>query len=394
MIARSDLLLLGIGGGGCKLACSIVKQSNMNFKALAVDTDAASSREAGDAAIEFLLIGRDRLLGNGTGGDVASGKVAAGDDLNKLKPFLKEVRMVMVVTSLGSGTGGGATPRILSFLKERGLTTLCFATMPLAFEGDSRVDCANAVLPLVQDSSDTLVTVPLDDLTAESGSDNLQLSMDDSFKTLGAGVSLIWRMVCSPGYIQLDSERMRSLAMNGKNARLGFASSSETFDRASEIINRLGEYKLLTDSSGRISPADALMVGIIGGDDLLLSEISTLMNGIKLMYPNKPRIEMGTVQDSLFNGRVEVVLFAFENWNAPVAAPQPRQVSANEPPVADVLPVSRVASGKQSKLGKTPSRLSVGPSGRGRFQNSEPTIYQGVDMDVPAYVRYGLNIEK
>lgn len=394
MIMRSDLLLLGVGGGGCKLACSIVKQSNMNFKALAVDTDAASSREAGDAAIEFLLIGRDRLLGNGTGGDVASGKVAADDDLKKIEPYLNEVRMVMVVTSLGSGTGGGATPKILRSLKERGLTTLCFATMPLAFEGESRVDCANAVIPLVQECSDTLVTVALDDLAAESGTDNLQLSMEDSFKTLGAGVSLIWRMVCTPGYIQLDSERMRSLVKNGKKACLGFASSPETSDRATTIVNKLGEYKLLADSSGKIVSADALMVGIIGGNDLLLSEISTLMNGIKLMYPNKPRIEMGTVQDSMFNGRVEVVLFAFENWNAPVAAPQLRQASAKEPPVADVLPVSRVASGKQSKLSKAASRLSVGPSGRGRFQNSEPTIYQGEDMDVPAYVRYGLNIEK
>ena len=391
MIMRSDMLLLGIGGGGCKLACSIVSQSNVNFTALAVDTDASSSREAGEAAIDFLLIGRDRLLGNGTGGDVASGRVAADDDLNKLEPFLSEVRMVMVVTSLGSGTGGGATPKILNFLKERGLTTLCFATMPLAFEGKSRIDCANAVLPLVQDATDTLVTVPLNDLAAESGTDNLQLSMEDSFKTLGAGVSLIWRMVCSAGYIQLDSERMRSMVMNGKNARLGFASSSDPLDRASSVVQKLAGYKLLADSKGKIASANALLVGIIGGNDLLLSEISTLVSGIESMYGKKTRLEMGTVQDTVFNGSVEVVLFAFENWNAPVAAPQSRQASANEPPVADVLPVSRVTP-KHPKKG--PSRLSVGPSGRGRFHNSEPTICMGEDMDVPAYVRYGLNIEK
>lgn len=392
MIARSDLLLLGIGGGGCKLVCSIVRQSTLNFKALAVDTDAASSREAGDAAIEFLLIGRDRLLGNGTGGDVASGKVAADDDLKKLEPYLSEVRMVMVVTALGSGTGGGATPKILSFLKERGLTTLCFATMPLAFEGESRVACANAVLPVIQDFSDTLVRVALDDLVVESGIDNLQLYMEEMLHTLGAGVSLIWRMVCSAGYIQLDSERMRALVMNGKNARLGFAGSSDTPGRAVAIVNKLADHKLLLDSTGEIAPANALMVGIIGGDDLLLSEISVLMDGVNSMYSNKPRIEMGTVQDPLFNGRVEVVLFAFENWNTSSAS-QLRKAAANEPPVADPLPVSRGISTRQQKA-KPASRLSVGPSGRGKFQNSEPTIYRGNDMDVPAYLRYGLNIEK
>ena len=70
---------------------------------------------------------------------------------------------------------------------------------------------------------------------------------------------------------------------------------------------------------------------------------------------------MGTVQDPIFNGRIEVVLFAFENWNSSAAASQLRQASANEPPVADALPVSRGGSSKQSKA-KLASKLTIGSS--------------------------------
>ncbi|MFO7937670.1 MAG: hypothetical protein R6V06_08720 [Kiritimatiellia bacterium] len=392
MAMRSDLLLLGIGGGGCKLVCSIVRYSDINFKALAIDTDAASSREAGDAAIEFLLIGRDRLLGNGTGGDVASGRAAADDDMNKLEAHISEVRMVMVLTSLGSGTGGGATPRILAYLKERGLTTFCFATLPFSFEGASRFECADGVVSLVQDFSDTLVTVSFDDLAEENGSDNLQEAMDGCFRTLGAAVALVWRLVCSPGYIQLDAERMRSLVMQGRGGRLGFAGSSDSGGRASEIIDKLARCKLLTGGSGKIADARALMVGIIGGDDLLLSEISMIMAGIESMCTDNPRIEMGTVQDAAFNERVEVVIFAFENWNALKPVRQRVQSFSGEPPVADFSAVSK--SSRRHNKSAPATKLSVGPSGRGRFQNSEPTFYQGDDLDIPAFLRHGLNIER
>jgi hypothetical protein len=143
-----------------------------------------------------------------------------------------------------------------------------------------------------------------------------------------------------------------------------------------------------------VAPAESLLVGIIAGDDLLLSEIAVLMNGIRELYPNSSRVEMGTVQDALFNGRIEVVLFAFDNWAKPVAAGYVNVAARlDQPPVADILPAASSVRKIKGK-GKVKSKLSFGPTGRGKFQNSEPTIYDGVDLDVPAYIRYGINIEK
>ena len=245
----------------------------------------------------------------------------------------------------------------------------------------------------MEDCADTLVAVPLDDLHAAGGSDNLKISIESANKTLGAGVALIWRMVCMPGYIQLDSERLRSMIVGGKKARLGFAGSSNQLERSAAVLDQLAGFKLLCAGNGRIAPAEALFVGIIGGDDLRLSEIKVIMNGIGLMYRKNARIEMGTVQDPLYDGRLEVVLFAFQNR---VKLPDaPGSVSSlaggsDEPPIADLNTVLKHSRKPRAKG----SKLTVGPTGRGKFQNCEPTIYNGVDLDLPAYLRYGLNIEK
>jgi cell division protein FtsZ len=394
MISRSDMLLIGIGGGGCRLACSVVSRANVSFKALAIDTDAASGRLAGECAIDFLLLGRDRLLGQGTGGDVASGRVAADDDIKKLEPYLSEVRLAVVVVALGSGTGGGSTPRILSFLAERGITALCFATLPFEFEGPSRTACAAGVVLRLEECADTLITVPLDDLHG-GGDDNLRLAADNADRVLGAGISLMWRLLCMPGYLAMDSEKLRALVVGGKTARYGFASCGDRTDRAAALIEALAELRLLGNGRGRVAPAEALLVGILGGDDLLLSEIKTVMNGIKALYKIvDKRIEMGTVQDPRLNGRIEVAVFAFAKRINPPAAAGSGAASAgalDKPPVADL---SAVAGGGRKVKVKDSGRLGVGASGRGKFQNCEPTVYNNTDLDVPAYLRYGLNIEK
>lgn len=391
----SDLLLMGVGGGGCALARSIAAKANVAIKVLGVDTDAASNSDDGNDNLDFLLIGGARFSGHGTGGDAVNGRLAIQDDVKNLDPFFEDIRMVVVVTSLGAGTGGGATPTILKYCHERGVTTLCFATLPFAFEGPSRSAAAQRALSLLEDTADTLVTVPLDDLHSQCDSDNLQISQTRAMKILGAGISLMWRMLCMPGYIQLDVERLRSIVVCGKNARLGFATSSDEMDRASQIVDQLASFKLLQEGDFGVAAAEALLVGIIAGDDLLLSEISVLMDGIRELYQGSSRIEMGTVQSALFNGRIEVVVLAFNNWTKPIAVEFAPVISLlNQPPVADTLPVSSTLRKGKGKAKAKGSKLSFGPTGRGKFQNSEPTTYAGVDLDVPAYIRYGITIEK
>jgi len=389
----SDLLLMGVGGGGCALSQTITAKANVAIKVLGVDTDAMSSHANEIEGLNFLLIGGARFAGHGAGSDIVNGRLAVQDDFKNLDPFLEGVRTVVMVTCLGAGTGGGATPEILKYLHERGINTLCFATLPFEFEGSSRRELSLRGLSLIEDNADTLITIPLDDLYTQSGSDNLKEANQQAVEMLGSVISLLWRMLCMPGYIQIDTERLRSLVVSGTKARLGFAASDDLLDRAHLVVKQLADSKLLKTPGGKPAKAEALLLGIMAGDDLLLSEISVMMKGITGLFDKCSRIEMGTVQDPFFDGRIEIVVFAFENGSKPSSESFASAVpSLDQPPVADVLPVSQNLSKGRGK-GKG-SKLSFGPTGRGKFQNSEPTIYEGVDLDVPAYIRYGINIEK
>ena len=37
--------------------------------------------------------------------------------------------------------------------------------------------------------------------------------------------------------------------------------------------------------------------------------------------------------------------------------------------------------------------LGVGPQGRGRFNNAEPTIWNGEDLDIPTFLRRNINLD-
>jgi len=100
---------------------------------------------------------------------------------------------------------------------------------------------------------------------------------------------------------------------------------------------------------------------------------------------------MGTVLDEQYEGRIELVVLAFESWTA-AAQIEPRKdiASTQEPPVAEAFPIQ---PGSRKGRGKT-SKLSFGATGRGKFQNVEPTLFNGQDLDVPTYMRRGITLDR
>jgi len=386
---QSGLLLLGVGGGGCRLAASVLAAYGGGMRALGVDTDALSNRQASAGGMTCLLLGGARLAGHGTGGDAIQGRLVAQDDIQNLAPHLQGVRTVVITASLGAGTGGGATPEIIKSLHDMGIATLCFATLPFAFEGDARRKAAERVLPMIEENADSMVVVSLDDLFADAGALPIEEALRKADGVMAAGIALVWRLVSKPGFIQLDPERLHAMVMKGGNARFGCASASGE-NRASQVIAGLRASKLLRcgDSLGK---ANALLLGILAGSDLRLAEIGEIMGKVHSLCKSECNIQMGTVLDPQFEGRVELVALTFESWAAAAAVEARKEAqSVTEPPVADDFPIQ---SGTRRSRGKG-SKLSFGATGRGKFQNVDPTIVNGQDLDIPTFVRRGIQLER
>ncbi|MCL1921448.1 MAG: hypothetical protein FWG50_10310 [Kiritimatiellaeota bacterium] len=378
---QSKLLLLAVGGGGGRLAATVRALYQGEMRVLCMDTDALANREVQrDADIPCVLFGARRLAGNGTGGNPALGLEAFNDDAALLEGHLANVRTAVILTCLGGGTGTGATPEIANMLNGKGIATLCIATHPFTFEGPERWNAASRMHMQLEDSVDALMDVNLDDLFDEAGAQTAAQANDAANALLASGVTLLWRLVTRPGFVCADPERLNGLIARGGNVR--FASAVATgHDRVAQLMESLRNNRLLRGRE-TLGKANAILVGILGGDDLRLAEIGDTMKALRAYCNADCHVEMGTVLDPAFDGRIELVVFAFENWKIP---------GALEPPVADPLLIPN-KPGKRAK--KPASKLSHGATGRGKFHNVEPTIWEDDDLDVPTYHRRGIRLER
>ncbi len=362
MSNTSPLLLIGVGGAGCAIAHGVCRAFGEPMRHLLCDTDAQSAKEGSD----FILIGGDRLLGRGAGGDVAQARLATEESLHSFAAHLDGVRLAIVVTSLGCGTGGGATLEILKYLENSGIANIVFATTPFTFEGEEKIKRAQGIVNLIEETGVAAIISPLDKLIAQH--DNMDEAMRHAVGTIASGVSLFWRMLQKPGYISLDSERLRKAIAMAKRGRFATV-TVQGAERAREAVELLKNNELLATGAA----ARSILLGILAGEDLRLSEVGSIAEGVREAFGANATFNVATVNDeSTFSGRISVVLLIFDS-------------------VIQSSATGGATGGRRRK--RDTGVLSQGPKGRGRFHNTEPTIYNGEDLDVPTFVRKNITLD-
>ena len=366
--ASSTMLLIGVGGAGCAMARGVRSAFGDGLRSLMVDTDSRSG-EGGGA---FALIGGERLSGRGAGGDVVAARLAAEDSLQAVDDQLDGVRLAVVVTALGGGTGGGGTLELVKRLSGRGIPTCVFATTPFAFEGENRHRSARGVMPMIAEAANACFFMPLDRLVGDAG-EAMGDAMRRAVDTVSTGVTLFWRLVEKPGYIRLDAERVRHLVAASGQGRFA-AVVAQGPNRAADALDALKSSPLLLASSG---PVKSILCGVLAGDDLRLSEVGSIADGVREAFGPKAAFELGTVNDEqTFSGRLAVVAMLFES-------------SGRE---AEEAPAKQQQDGAKRRR-RQRSTLGVGPTGRGRFNNADPTYWNGEDLDIPTFLRKNISLD-
>ncbi len=366
MSEKSPVILIGIGTCGCETARGVRRASGEELRILLADTDASS----GTADDPFILLGGDRLSGHGSGGDMAQARLAAEDSLNFFNDHIEGVRLAVVATSLGGGTGSGATIAVCRHLRHLGIPTIVFATMPFPFEGDERQRHALGVTKSISEEANASIFLPLDRLVR--GEDNMALALRRATDTMASGMALFWRLVAKPGYIKLDEEKIRQIVASAGLGRFAVATAQGP-GRAREAAEALVKSPLLASSA---TPVRSIVCGILAGDDLRLSEIGEVADSLRAAFGERCAFNLGTVNDeATFSGRISVVAMLFEGEAGE---------SASDP---------KTGSRKPSRRAQALNPLSISPQGRGRFNNVEPTVWRNEDLDIPTYLRRNIALE-
>jgi cell division protein FtsZ len=308
---RVKIKVIGVGGGGGNIIAELLKKlkdfsaQKVEFIALNTDNQALKSLPK---ALKTISFGNKLTRGLGTGRDVEVGEKAAKEDLEKLKTLFSDDKdLYIIISSLGGGTGTGATPVLTKIAEEMGLNTLGIFTTPFSFEGKKKMDISIKALEKIKDNLNAFMVLPNEkifSLTKEevSFSDSLNLLNDKLAESLEG----LLRTIYSPGLINIDWADIRTI-LEGKRkiAYLNFTKgkSNQTAEDISKILlkNPILEYKF--------ENADNVMFNIEASKDLSLQLLSQISEKISELAPTA-KIIFGLSQNPKLKNEIRVTLLA------------------------------------------------------------------------------------
>lgn len=409
---RFSTKVIGVGDAGCRAADILAHEALPGVDFLALNSDLRGLREVKSAVP--IQLGRNLLRGLSAGGDPQSGRASAQADRDLLAKRFDGADLVIFLGGLGRGTASGALPVIARQAREIGALVLSFVSLPFDFEGCQCRRQADAGLNELLAVSDAVVSLPNQaflEIVDE------QTPMPKTFEAINSavaqGVRGVWQMVEKPGLIDVSFQDLRSVVRN-KRAKSSFAvAEAEGENRSRRAVEGLLAYPLLAGAEGRVEDSDVLLVNIVGGDNLTISEVNWIGEQLR-RRAGKAEVILGASTDSSLEEKVGLTLIA--SWHRKKQSTDLTIQTTPEDDVSFSVPIegsnSKTPSFKQfEKTSKSTSKVAARSPGFARsrrmgklrfkqeilnldfvgglFEKSPPAIYNGENLDIPTFFRRG-----
>lgn len=382
--------VVGVGGGGCNAVNSMVRLGEMDsVDLIAVNTDLQHLEKC--LAKDKIQIGKELSRGLGAGADPEMGRAAALESIEEVREAISNTDILFMLAGLGGGTGTGAMPVIAQAAKEQNILTIAVVSLPFQFEGKARNDRAQMGLENLRKTIDTIICIPNDRLFEIVGEGT---SLLDAFSVtdniLCEGVRAISSLMSNTGHINVDFADMRTIMKEKGRAILSFGEGSGKGKAVNAIEAALTSPFIEWHD---ISGARAILINFTGGRDLTLFEINDALKSIKKISSHDANIIFGTVIDESLQDHAYVTLLVTGLANdmfGCMPAPAP---SAVEPVIPesrtqeDEMPFVKQVEEQQDDRHSSQAVMDFPPQDRGIFEAISPTMYDGENLDIPAFMR-------
>jgi cell division protein FtsZ len=402
MPQRIRLKVFGVGGAGGN-AVSQMAGALTGIGVVAVNTDLQALN--GLPNVEKMQIGSAVTHGLGAGGDVELGLRAAQQDTERLEAIAQNADLVFIVAGLGGGTGTGAAPVVARVAKEQGALVLAFALLPFSFEGERRRQQAQAGLEQLKAQADAVICIANDKLFKVAGEN---ATAADAFRQgnelVGTGVQAFWQLLSRKGLINVDFADLRN-ALGSKHSDGIFSFGSATGSDKSRLAVKAVMDNPLLDSGEALGKAETVLVSVLGGPDMTLSDVQRAVEPISRATP-RGHVIMGAAIDESHGDRLTITVVATAHLlprRAAVAVTTRPPVGRRLPEPTNALRTGSSApapaameekSGGKKEMQPKQEHLPLEGVSRGRFDKSEPTLYDGEDLDVPTFIRRGVSLKR
>lgn len=387
---KCRMLVVGLGGGGSNAVARMRASWRDGPDVAVVNTDTQAL--AACKVPTRLQIGRNLTQGLGAGGDPAVGKLAAEDDTDLLRELVSHLDVVFIVVTLGGGTGTGLAPILARIAREEGALTLCFATLPFGFEGERKKRQAEDGLRALRMHSDVVIQMPNERLVRLAEE---QTSLVDVFGKadvmLGVGIRALWRLLSQTGIINVGFADLRHLVEHSQGScTFGYGEGTGP-NRTAAAIASLVKSPLL-DSGNVLGQAGALLISIVGGSDLTLVDVQRIMNQVTSVAQPGVHLFMGATIDESWQDKIALTVLAAEHAQEVAAAEATEAAPAAPAAEAGAAPGKSAGKTRPGKIRAVQRTFDFDSVEKGKFWNTEPTVYEGQDLDIPTFIRRGIKL--
>jgi cell division protein FtsZ len=352
---KPHITVFGVGGAGGNAVNNMIESGLQGCEFVVANTDAQALSSS--KAQRIVQMGIAVTEGLGAGSQPEVGRAAAEEVIDEIRDQLAGAHMVFITAGMGGGTGTGAAPVVARAARDLGILTVGVVTKPFQFEGQRRMKVAEAGIIELQQSVDTLIVIPNQNLFRVA---NEKTTFADAFamadQVLYSGVACITDLMVKEGLINLDFADVRAIMRDMGKAMMGTGEASGE-KRAIAAAEAAIANPLLDDVS--MKGARGLLISITGGNDLTLYEVDEAATRIREEVDEQANIILGATFDASLEGiiRVSVVATGIDS----IIGTNQSDVAATEKRIAEVAERLRAEARQRAQQALSSHRPIIEP---------------------------------
>ncbi len=396
-LKNPKIKVIGIGGGGGSIVSEIAKifsgktlPAHGTPEFIVANVDYKALRVAPRQTKKFYF-GQDITYGLGCGMNPELGKQAANQIKDKIKKELGKADLCIFISSLGGGTGSGATPVFIDAIKEFDLINIGILTLPFKFEGSRRMNIAKEAVGKIKPELNAVSIIPNQKIfEIIDAKTSLKDALSSMNRILAQNLEGLIDLVYSTGTINLDFADLKSiLREKNRSAFLGSAIASGQ-NRAKKAVEELVKNPLL---DYKFENAGRFMFNIAGAKDMRMKEVEEVCKTIYQFNP-KAQIIFGVTQKPEMKNKIRITLLAVENEMPKIEKSVPLASTKEKKPIKKngKNNIKKLADQEHNKTAiKTTEKIRVRRNAVDLHQmvkqSEEELLEEEKKWDIPAFLR-------
>jgi cell division protein FtsZ len=291
----SLIKVFGIGGCGCNTINHMINAGLVGPQYIAANSDL---QELGEClAPKKIQLGVKCSQGLGCGGKPELGRLAAEEDLDKIKEALDNSELVFLAVGLGGGTGSGGAPLVAEALSSLNDPPLVVSVVTTPFRHErNRYALAEKAMKELSRFSNSVICVPNAKLIKIIPNGTLNDALEMANGVLYRAVSSITELILSSGIFNLDFADVRTVLSCQGQALIGYGEGSGE-KRAQMALKALVNNPLLSETT--VKGAKMMLVNITyGRDEITMEEFNFINDSLCREADDKAEIFTGVVKDT------------------------------------------------------------------------------------------------